>query len=487
MSTNLNVSQSSLLAIAILSSFACAGTDEGTGETGGTSSTLGGATAASAVGGNSSVSSTGSASGGAITGTSTKTQAMGGQVAAGGATSTVARGGTASVGGTSAKAGATSTGGSSAFGGTSAAGGTTAKGGTTAMGGTSAKGGTSAIGGTSARGGTSSTGGTTAAGGTTGAGGTSSGCTATGFYVSGTKIYDSKCNPFVMRGVNYPYAWFTGQNTQARFAEIASTKANTIRVVLSGGRWTPTSTAANVTSIISWAKANNLIAMLEVHDCTGYGDSSASGAANPDTCVAYWLQSAMVTALKGNEAYVMINIANEAFGNISDNSQWESFYTTSVPKFRTAGLNHTLVVDAPNWAQDWKWTMRDGSGATNIFNADPKRNVVFSVHMYNVFNTATLVTNYFSKFLTKNVPLIVGEFAADHGSAGDVDEATILSASVQSSIGYLGWSWSGNSGDLATLDITNSFNLSSLTTWGSRLIDGANGIRATGTPCTVFQ
>jgi mannan endo-1,4-beta-mannosidase len=364
-------------------------------------------------------------------------------------------------------------------------GGASSVGGNAAKGGATTRGGTSSAGGTTTRGGTSSSGGITAKGGTSSTGGTSSGCTATGFYVSGTKIYDSKCNPFIMRGVNYPYAWFTSQNTQTRFAEIASTKANTVRVVLSGGRWTPTSTAANVTSIISWAKANKLIAMLEVHDCTGYGD--ASGAAAPDTCVAYWLQSSMVAALKGNEAFVMINIANEAFGNISDNSQWETFYKTSVPKFRTAGLDHTLVVDAPNWAQDWKWTMRDGTGATSIFDADPKRNVVFSVHMYNVFNTASLVTTYFSKFLAKNVPLIVGEFAADHGTAGDVDEGTILSASVQNGIGYLGWSWAGNSSDLATLDITNNFNLSSLTTWGSRLIDGANGIRATGKPCTVFE
>jgi mannan endo-1,4-beta-mannosidase len=131
--------------------------------------------------------------------------------------------------------------------------------------------------------------------------------------------------------------------------------------------------------------------------------------------------------------------------------------------------------------------MRDGTGATSIFNADPDRNVAFSVHMYDVYSAASTVTNYFSKFLAKGLPFIVGEFAADHGSAGGVDEGTIMSQAVQNGVGYLGWSWSGNSSDLVTLDITNNFNVSSLSTWGSTLINGTNGIKSTSKTCTVYQ
>ena len=65
-------------------------------------------------------------------------------------------------------------------------------------------------------------------------------------------------------------------------------------------------------------------------------------------------------ALKGSEAYVMINVANEPFGN-NTTSQWEPFHAGAVAKLRTAGLHHTLIVDAPNWGQDWSYTMRDGS------------------------------------------------------------------------------------------------------------------------------
>jgi mannan endo-1,4-beta-mannosidase len=107
--------------------------------------------------------------------------------------------------------------------------------------------------------------------------------------------------------------------------------------------------------------------------------------------------------------------------------------------------------------------------------------------MYDVYSSASTVTSYFSKFLTKGVPFLIGEFAADHGSKGNVDEATIMSQCEQLRIGYLGWSWAGNSSDLVTLDITNNFNVSSLTTWGTTLINGTNGIKATAKPCTSFQ
>ena len=82
---------------------------------------------------------------------------------------------------------------------------------------------------------------------------------------------------------------------------------------------------------------------------------------------------------------------------------------------------------------------------------------------------------------------MVGEFAADHGAAGDVDEASIMSYAEMLGIGYMGWSWAGNSNDLATLNITNNFDASSLTTWGTRLINGDNGIKATSQRCTCFN
>jgi mannan endo-1,4-beta-mannosidase len=331
-----------------------------------------------------------------------------------------------------------------------------------------------------------SSGGASAGGasGSNGTGGSSSGCTATGFHVQGGLLYDVKCNEFVLRGVNYPYAWYMSRNTQQDFAAIAATGANSVRLTMaSGARWTKT-TAANLTTLINAAKAAKLVTVVEVHDTTGY--SEQSGSVPLSNATSYWTASDIANVLKGQEAYVIINIANEPNGN-NTSTNWASSHVTAVGALRSAGFNHTLMVDAPNWGQDWQNTMRDGGGAS-IWTADTKKNLVFSVHMYDVFETSATVSNYFNTFLMRyEAPLVVGEFAADHGEAGNVDENAIMSFAESLGIGYLGWSWAGNSSDLGTLDITNNFNASSLTTWGNTLINGANGIKATSKPCTCFN
>jgi mannan endo-1,4-beta-mannosidase len=311
------------------------------------------------------------------------------------------------------------------------------------------------------------------------------GALADGFYVNDGRIYDNHCAEFVMRGVNYPYVWFKdGQNTQQMFKDIAATGSNVVRVVLAtGGQW-PRISGSEITSIIGWAKENKLVAMLEVHDSTGYGDKAE--AVHPDNAVDYWLSDDIKSAITGQEAFVMVNIANEAFGNDAS-SQWESFHTGAVADLRSGGLKHLFIVDAPNWGQDWSNTMRDGQGAKNIFNADPDANTAFSVHMYDVYGTSDTVWAYFENFLGLGVPLLVGEFAADHGTSGNVDEAAIMAASKEHRVGYLGWSWSGNSSDLNSLDIVQNFNSSAFSTWGQRLIDGADGIRETSALCTCFE
>jgi mannan endo-1,4-beta-mannosidase len=317
-----------------------------------------------------------------------------------------------------------------------------------------------------------------------------------GFYVLNGKLYDGNDNEFIMRGVNYPYAWFrTQHNTAQKLADIASTCSNTVRVVLSNGeQWTRTS-GEEIAAIIAAAKANNLVTMLEIHDSTGYGDvnsNSAPNAANPQTAVDYWLSEDIRAAINGEEGFVLINIANEAFGNFAtaqqDRTQWVNFYTGAIQELRTAGLTHTLVVDAPNWGQDWSNSMRDGTSAQTVFDADVNKNVIFSVHMYQVYNTATKVQTYLQAFVDKSLPLIIGEFAADHGEGAnnDVAEAAILQYAEEFGFGYLGWSWSGNGSGLGSLDIVRGFNVSTLTPWGETLINGNNGIRATSQMCSCF-
>lgn len=301
-----------------------------------------------------------------------------------------------------------------------------------------------------------------------------------GFQVSGTQLLDDNGNPFLIRGINHPHTWFTNRTEQA-LQDIASVDANAVRIVLSDGqRWNRNS-ASDVAQVIEWCKENELIAILEVHDVTGSGEESAAGELS--TTVDYWIDIA--SALQGQEDYVIINIANEPFGNGVPESTWIDEHVNAIQRLRDAGLTHTLLVDAANWGQDWQNVMRDN--ASTVAAADELNNTMFSVHMYEVYQDRSTIENYVSTFLeTHNLPLIVGEFGADH-YGNDVDEESILAVAEQYNIGYAGWSWSGNSSEVDSLDIALNWDVNNLSSWGDFLINSSNGLRATAETASVFS
>jgi len=295
---------------------------------------------------------------------------------------------------------------------------------------------------------------------------------AVGLHISGTNIVEANGQRFIMRGVNHPHVWYASQTSS--FANIKALGANTVRVVLgSGKRWGPSNDVANV---ISLCKQNRMICVLEVHDTTGYGEDGA--AASLDEAVNYWISQK--SALVGQENYVVINIGNEPIGN-TNAGQWTAATVAAIQKMRTNGFEHLLMVDAPNWGQDWQYTMRDN--AQTVLNADSQRNTVLSIHMYAVFNTAASITDYLNRFQSNGWPLVIGEFGWRFNS-GEVDHDTILAEAQSRGLGYLGWSWSGNTDPI--LDMATSFNASQLTTWGQRIFNGTNGIKATAREATIF-
>ncbi|MER2490391.1 cellulase family glycosylhydrolase [Catenovulum sediminis] len=299
-----------------------------------------------------------------------------------------------------------------------------------------------------------------------------------GFYVQNGNLYEDNGNPFVMRGVNHAHAWYTDKLT-ASMQGIAAHNANTVRVVLSNGqRWTRNS-ASDVANVIQQAKDNNLIAVLEVHDTTGYGEDGA--AATLSSAVDYWID--IKSQLIGQEDYVIINIGNEPFGNNVNASTWVNEHQNAITRLRNAGFTHTLMVDAPNWGQDWQNIMRDN--AATVLNADPQNNVVFSVHMYEVYNSYNKINSYISSFTNAGIPLVVGEFASTH-KGSNVDETSIMERAQAHQIGYIGWSWSGNDASTADLDIVNNWNNNSLSNWGNILINGNNGMSSTSTIASIY-
>jgi mannan endo-1,4-beta-mannosidase len=298
--------------------------------------------------------------------------------------------------------------------------------------------------------------------------------TTGGFHISGRTLLDANGKKFVMRGINHPHNWYSGQTSS--FQNIKATGANTIRVVLSNGHRFPKNSVADVANVISLCKANKLVCILEVHDTTGYkNDPAASSLAE---AVAYWKE--IKSVLIGQEAYVMINIGNEPWGNIGQTG-WITDTKNAILDLRNAGFQHTLIVDAPYWGQDTQFVMRDN--AAGILASDPAKNTIFSVHMYGGFDSADKVEGYLSKFANANLPLIIGEFGYRTANGGP-DEDTILQKADAYQIGYLAWSWSGNSNPV--LDMVTKFDPNQETWWGNRIIRGANGICQTSAEASVY-
>jgi mannan endo-1,4-beta-mannosidase len=300
---------------------------------------------------------------------------------------------------------------------------------------------------------------------------------AAGFTVSGTRILDANGNAFVMRGVNHAHTWYPDRFSS--LADIKALGANTVRVVLStGDRWTKND-ATDVSRVVAECKRLRLICVLEAHDTTGYGEDSA--ATTLARAVDYWIS--VKSALDSQERYVILNIGNEPYGNTGA-AAWTADTRTAISRLRAAGFAHAIMVDAPNWGQDWQFIMRDNAAA--VFASDPQRNTIFSIHMYGVFDTAAEITDYLGRFQTAGLPIVVGEFGFNH-SDGNPDEDAIMATAQSRGIGYLGWSWSGNGGGVEYLDMVTNFNPGALTSWGDRLFNGANGIKATSREASVYS
>lgn len=296
-----------------------------------------------------------------------------------------------------------------------------------------------------------------------------------GFQVNGTKLYDANGNEFVMRGANFPHAWYSDQY-QTAIPAIAAKGFNCVRIVVADGQQYTKTSKSELENLVKLCKENKLVAILEVHDATG-NDSRDS----LNQAVNYWKE--MKGVLQGNEAYVIVNIANEWYGTWDDGSSWKDGYVSAVKSLRDAGIKNTLMVDCAGWGQYPQVIFDYGQ---TVLNADSQKNTMFSIHMYEYAGgNAQTVKSNMDNVLNKNLCLTIGEFGGRHTN-GDVDEDTIMSYAKEKNVGWLAWSWKGNGSDWYYLDIANDWAGNSLTSFGDRVINGANGITSTSSRCTVF-
>ncbi len=275
-----------------------------------------------------------------------------------------------------------------------------------------------------------------------------------GFYVDGQTIRDANGQEFIMRGVNIAHAWYQS-NTEQSIKAAASKGTNTVRIVCSdGAKWTKTS-AAEIENIIKWCKENKQVCILEAHDATG-----SNSIDDVVKAAEYWTE--MKDILNANSAYVILNIANEWYGEWGS-ATWAEGSEKAIKVIRDAGIKNMIMIDSAGWGQ---YPKSIGEKGAEVFASDPDRNTVFSAHLYEYGGgTAQMVKDNIDSALSCGAPVVIGEFGYKH-TDGDVDEATIMSYCAEKSMGYLAWSWKGNSGGVEYLDLVNDWDGTSLTEWG---------------------
>jgi mannan endo-1,4-beta-mannosidase len=298
-----------------------------------------------------------------------------------------------------------------------------------------------------------------------------------GINVRENHLLDAKGETLLLRGVNFPHAWYPARTRESLEAS-KTLGINAARMVLSNGKRWPLTSGTELSRLIQDCQELGLVAIVEVHDTTGMGEQE--GAATLDEAVDYWLEHLEV--LKGSESWVILNIANEPYGNGHPASAWVEGHQKAIRRLREAGLKHAIMVDAANWGQDWERITL--THAREVFSADPLANTLFSVHMYEVYPDRKSVESYLKGFKEQGLCLVVGEFADTHFGK-PVAAADILELSSEYGVGYLGWSWTSNSSPLESLDLVRDWNPENLSDWGKLLFLHPQGIQATSRPASM--
>ena len=294
-----------------------------------------------------------------------------------------------------------------------------------------------------------------------------------GFTVSGKYLKDANGNTFIPVGVNNPHIWFDSDAYNA-LTNLAAKRANCIRIV-----WQRSGSASRLEQIIARCEALKMVPMVELHDGTG-SDNAADLNAN-----AQWYASNRSVFIN-HQRTVLINIGNEWSNNATD-AQWRDAYKTAITTIRNAGIVTTLVCDAPGYGQKWSGPNNYGQ---DLLNYDPQHNLIFSLHMYALWNNSADIAQALSTLSGKNLPIVIGEFGYNYNNGNNnlgckVDHKAVMNYATQYGYGTIAWSTKGNDSANAWLDLTTDWNTPT-NPWGNDVFYYTNGIYNRAQTASIF-
>ena len=267
------------------------------------------------------------------------------------------------------------------------------------------------------------------------------------FYTVGRFLHDRLGNKVILRGVNKMSVWDGADPTGAiSFPEIRQTGANSVRIVWAITNQDAPTDLNSLDALITNAKQNHLIPMIELHDATGNWNRLSE-------LINYWIQPAVVALMQKHQGYLLVNIGNEVGDDQVTNAQFIAGYTNAIQAMRTAGIHTPLVIDAAGWGKNL--ALLDATAPT-LLNVDPDKNLLFSVHLYWSISggaDANFIRIQIQNSVALSYPLVVGEFSQFGGfpcdnpqasmcsASGEIDYQTILEVCHQNDIGWYAWEW----------------------------------------------
>jgi mannan endo-1,4-beta-mannosidase len=270
------------------------------------------------------------------------------------------------------------------------------------------------------------------------------------FHTQGRHLHDFAGNKVILRGINKMSVWDEDADPAGSisFPEIRKTGANSVRIVWAIRRdlqpGLSDTDPTHLDTLITTAKANHLIPLIELHDATG--DWSRL----PDL-IDYWIQPEIVNIIQKHQEYLLVNIANEAGNDLVSEDQFIEGYSPAIQRMRAAGIHTPLVIDASTWGKDLD---RLDATAARLIDVDPEKNLLFSVHLYWSISDgadANFIRSKLQNSVNLGYPLIVGEFSRFGGFAGkgisvcsangEIDYKTIIEVCDQNEIGWYVWEW----------------------------------------------
>lgn len=290
--------------------------------------------------------------------------------------------------------------------------------------------------------------------------------------------------PIVLRGINLPYAYFPEESIR-HTAQVKKLGFNAVRLVwcadtlLREGRCD--SKDILPLSVLSRALAElrrqRLVGILNLQNATGSDDI-----ADLEKMADYLAKPEVVSLLAPYQDMLLINIANEWQGSWNMHRNYVKGYQQVIPKLRAAGLGHVLVIDAAGYGQEFASLVKVGK---ELLALDKK--LMLSAHMYDSFADANSASQVFKTARDQKWPFLVGEFACSHGDRGKVACEAIMEGAAKAKVGTMVWSLHGNSTELLDLNVLASWDSPELTEFGSKVVDGPYGAKATSREASMFH